>query len=85
MFTHAHPFNKEPDNKQYPFHGHTDAELVVLDLLGNIDMLAFWISLVIISLVAFGRYLPVLFPGIQRGPEMPVYLTRGPPVYTCNN
>ena len=36
VFSHAHPFKKEPDNQQYPFHSHTDAELVILDLLSGI-------------------------------------------------
>ncbi len=40
-FSHAHPFDRQESGKpQYPMHGHTDAELVTLDLLSNIEVLA---------------------------------------------
>ena len=29
VISHAHPFNKEKDNNQYPYHKHTDAEIVI--------------------------------------------------------
>ncbi|MDZ7739954.1 MAG: hypothetical protein U5K32_12995 [Bacteroidales bacterium] len=39
-YSHAHPFDKqESGNQPYPLHGHTDAELVTLDLLSNIIIL----------------------------------------------
>ena len=82
VFTHAHPFNKEPDNKQYPFHSHTDAELVILDLLSHIDMLVFFISVSICVLMEINKSLPLISPEIQAGPAMPSYSPRGPPVYT---
>jgi hypothetical protein len=82
VFTHAHPFKKEPDNKQYPFHSHTDAELVILDLLRGIDILVLFILSTVSFLMEFSISLPGIFPAIQSGPMIPSYSPRGPPVYT---
>ena len=47
-YSHAHPFDKqESGNQPYPLHGHTDAELVTLDLLSNIEILVVLILIIL--------------------------------------
>ncbi len=67
-YSHAHPFDKqESGNQPYPLHGHTDAELVALDLLSNIIIVA-GLILVILFLalkvsdisICFGYGLPAV-------------------------
>lgn len=82
IYYHAHPFKSEPSSQNYPLHSHTDAELLVLDLLGNVELIIFLI---------LAALLPV--PGINiliqrtRTRIIAVFDTltcslRGPPRYT---
>lgn len=82
VFSHAHPFNKENDNNQYPYHNHTDAEIVILDLLTDIDMLVMCVLLSVVLALGISKLLPGIHPGIQTGPALHSYSPRGPPFPT---
>jgi len=82
VVTHAHPFNKNTDSQPLPYHNHTDAEIIILNLLGDFDVLLIWFATALFCLVLLGRHLPILLPGFHPGPPNPVFLSRGPPVYT---
>ncbi|MBN1388122.1 MAG: hypothetical protein JW965_06720 [Bacteroidales bacterium] len=82
VFYHAHPFNKEQGNNQNPLHSHTDAELIILDLISDIDMLVFFILATILFFIEFSLSLPGFFQDIQSGSVIPSYSPRGPPVYS---
>jgi hypothetical protein len=82
LFYHAHPFKKQPDNRSIPFHNHTDAELILLDLLSDIDILVFFMLATILFLMKYSISLPGIFPEIGPGPVVLSFSPRGPPVYT---
>ncbi|MFO7852302.1 MAG: hypothetical protein ACQERS_08850 [Bacteroidota bacterium] len=82
VFSHAHPFHQGKDDHQYPPHHHTDAEIIILDLLSNIDILVFFMLISIGLLAGTGKLMTVISPYIQAVPAIPFYSPRGPPVYT---
>jgi len=81
VYSHAHPFNKEKDNNQYPYHNHTDAELVLLGLLTDIDMLIICVLFSLALALWISKLLPGISHDIHRGPALPSYSPRGPPLY----
>lgn len=82
-YSHAHPFNKQESEKpQYPLHGHTDAELVTLDLLSNIEILVGLVLVILFTaLKAVDLSMPC-FHGLPAG--MVIYLCspRAPPSFS---
>ena len=80
IFTHSHPFKKTTDDQSPPLHTHTDAEILLLDMLSDMDILLL-ISLLSL-LIAFGL-LGFLGFSINESPLSPLYslfLSRGPPI-----
>lgn len=78
-YMHAHPFNKESGTSQYPIHDHTDAELVTLDLLSNLEIL---VGLVLIILFTALKALDLSMPcfhGLPAGMVIALCSPRAPP------
>jgi hypothetical protein len=78
-YSHAHPFSKNTGNTGHPFHTHTDAELQVLDLVSDIDILVLFILLVLSNMFllskSFIRTCKSFYPGLF----ILSFSPRGPP------
>jgi len=81
-YSHAHPIKKEPADQNLPFHSHTDAELIILQLLDNIDILVFFILVSLLPLLEIIRSIKQTRTGIKVHSGILAYSLRGPPFFT---
>ncbi|MFP4488394.1 MAG: hypothetical protein ACLFN1_03745 [Bacteroidales bacterium] len=78
-YIHAHPFNQESGMSEYPSHNHTDAELVALEFLSNLEILV-GLTLIILftALKALDMSMPC-FHGLPAGMVIALCSPRAPP------
>ena len=79
VYSHAHPLKNGPVDKQHPFHSHTDAELLFLDLLGNIDLLIIMAVISVWPVLMMIRTIRLARPGALTVTGRLNYSLRGPP------
>jgi len=81
-FSHAHPFTQEGESRDYPLHKHTDAELVMLNLLGDISFLVCIALFIIWIPLGSKKTLPAVARDLPTVQLLSLYSPRAPPVYT---
>jgi len=79
-YSHAHPFNKDTGNTGHPFHTHTDAELQLLDLVSDIDILVLFILLVLSHMLLLSKSFIRTCKSYHPGLFILSFSPRGPPL-----
>jgi hypothetical protein len=80
-YSHAHPFNKDTGKTGHPFHTHTDAELQLLNLISDMDILVLFILLVLSCTFLLSKLQVRDCNSFHPGPVLLSSCPRGPPLF----
>ena len=81
IITHAHPI-LTLEQESLPDHGHTEQELIILDLIAHADYIVYQFEIPIPEFVSFDQNLEVSFSSIEFFTQVVLgFDHRGPPVF----
>ncbi len=81
IITHAHPILTE-EQETFPDHGHTEQELIILDLIAHADYIVFQFEVPSPELVVFHQSFESSFTALEFFNKVQIgFDHRGPPVF----